>query len=75
MSEWDPIGVKDIPEAADEYDGYLGDIFELIEGDAPPSEIAEYLRSVESQSMCLPETPNSFRLSVAESLKRVISTL
>ena len=24
MEEWDPIGVKGIPEAADEYDSYRG---------------------------------------------------
>jgi hypothetical protein len=24
MSEWDPKGVSDTPEAADEYDGYVG---------------------------------------------------
>jgi len=24
MQHWDPIGVADIPEAADEYDSYLG---------------------------------------------------
>ncbi len=34
MSEWDPIGVKDLPEAADEYDGYLGDVYALIVRDA-----------------------------------------
>jgi hypothetical protein len=28
MSEWDPIGVNDTPEAADEYDGYIGPVLE-----------------------------------------------
>ena len=26
MEKWDPIGVSDVPEAADEYDAYLGQI-------------------------------------------------
>ena len=26
MAEWDPIGVSDIPEAADEYDSYIGGV-------------------------------------------------
>ena len=29
MAEWDPIGVSDIPEAADEYDSYIGGVYEL----------------------------------------------
>jgi hypothetical protein len=30
MDVWDPIGVKDIPQASDEYDSYLGEIMELL---------------------------------------------
>ena len=30
MEEWDPIRVKDIPEAADEYDSHLGEVYGLI---------------------------------------------
>jgi hypothetical protein len=26
LREWDPIGVADIPQAQDEYDGYVGEI-------------------------------------------------
>jgi hypothetical protein len=29
MDVWDPIGVKDEPNAQDEYDGYLG-VYELL---------------------------------------------
>jgi hypothetical protein len=32
MEHWDPIGVAGIPEAADEYDGYIGDFYEMIVG-------------------------------------------
>jgi len=30
MDVWDPIGVKDEPNAQDEYDGYLGGVYELL---------------------------------------------
>ena len=30
MREWDPIGVSGIPEAADEYDSYLGTIYLML---------------------------------------------
>lgn len=30
LNDWDPIGVKSIPEAVDEYDGYVPQICQLI---------------------------------------------
>jgi hypothetical protein len=56
MSHWDPIGVKDEPLAADEYDSYLGDLFELLVRQAESSEIEKYLRQVEIVQMGLSET-------------------
>ena len=72
MDAWDPIGVKDIPEAADEYDSYLGDVFELIERDAPITEISDYLRWVETHQMGLGGYPEAERDAVAASLKRLV---
>lgn len=75
MSDWDPIGVKDIPEAADEYDSYLGDVYRLVVQHAPASKIAEYLRWVEVERMELidaqgaPLLAESVRNSVARSLQ------
>ena len=75
MSEWDPIGVKDTPEAADEYDLYLGDVYRLVVQGASPSKIAAYLRYVEVERMELvdahgmPLLADAVRDSVAVSLK------
>lgn len=43
METWDPIGVKDEPYAQNEYDEYIGRLYELLVSDAPDSELAEYL--------------------------------
>ena len=43
MSTWDPIGVSDVPEAADEYDMYIGDICGLLKRHATAAEITRYL--------------------------------
>ena len=53
MSEWDPIGVKNIPEAADEYDAYLGEIRQLVVTRASTQNIFEYLWQLETQHMGL----------------------
>ncbi len=40
---WDPIGVHDEPNAQDEYDGYIGELYELLTGQATNLEIHKYL--------------------------------
>lgn len=55
MSVWDPIGVSEIPEAANEYDIYVGEVYSLlIGGNAQRRDIAEYLMAVAVQRMGLP---------------------
>jgi hypothetical protein len=53
LTEWDPIGVHDIPSARDEYDEYVGPITKMITEAALPSEICDYLLSVERKEMGL----------------------
>jgi hypothetical protein len=43
LDVWDPIGVRDEPNAQDEYDGYIGRLYELLTANAPDSELIEYL--------------------------------
>jgi hypothetical protein len=42
LQVWDPIGIKDEPEAQDEYDGYIGRAFELLMANASDAELNEY---------------------------------
>lgn len=51
LNDWDPIGIRDEPNAQDEYDRYLGDIYELLMRRAPDSEIAHYLHWVAHERM------------------------
>jgi hypothetical protein len=50
---WDPIGVAGIPEARDEYYGYLPQVFNLLKANAGADEIANYLFEVATRSMGL----------------------
>jgi hypothetical protein len=43
LNVWDPIGVRDEPNAQDEYDGYIERVYELLVGKAAQSEIVDYL--------------------------------
>ena len=53
IQEWDPIGIKDIPEAQDEYDAYVPGIYKLLISRKPTYEVFEYLWSIETEYMSL----------------------
>jgi hypothetical protein len=54
LCEWDPIGVSDIPEAADEYDAYADTVFSmLLNEDASVDDIAQYLFKIATEHMGL----------------------
>ena len=40
---WDPIGIKDEPNAQDEYDTYIGGAFELLKKGGSDEELSAYL--------------------------------
>jgi len=70
MQVWDPIGIKGEPNARDEYDGYLGNVYELLVGGASDDCIAEYLRSVVTERMQLPAKIEDMTETVA-ALRRI----
>ena len=53
LNEWDPIGVKDIPEAQDEYDSYAPHIYTLLVTNRPKHEFVEHLLWLETTHMGL----------------------
>jgi hypothetical protein len=53
MHEWDPIGVRDWPEAADEYDSYVGVVGRMLHDGGTAPEIERYLTGVREEHMGL----------------------
>ena len=56
MEKWDPIGVSDEPQAADEYDSYIWGIYGLLKRGAEDKEIATHLLKIETERMGLTDT-------------------
>jgi len=54
MEAWDPVRVNGIPEAADEYDSYIGDFYEMLVTRRPRQEIIDRLGYLEGDHMGLP---------------------
>lgn len=79
MAQWDPIGVEGIPEAADEYDSYIGGVYELLEAEAPASAISGHLRRIEVDLMEMvdgsgqPLLPDSKRHAAVSSIRELNS--
>ena len=64
MREWDPIGVSDAPEAADEYDSYVADAYVmLMDQRITVEELASYLLQIATQHMGLSATDSLARRS------------
>ena len=48
---WDPIGVREVPEARNEYDSYSGIIFRKLVERTEKEKIKEYMISIQSETM------------------------
>lgn len=54
LNDWDPIGVKDIPNAESEYDGYVSELYNMIVQGKSKREIIDCLWWIEIEHMGLP---------------------
>lgn len=53
LTEWDPIGVADVPNAQDEYDSYVPEIARALDAGADAQSIAARLIAIETDRMGL----------------------
>ena len=67
LNDWDPIGIREVPEAQDEYDSYVGGVYRLLADGASAVEVAKHLARIEGEQMGLPSSAD-VRLSVATKL-------
>ena len=64
---WDPIGISSVPQARDEYHGYLPVIFGLVHQGTDAEAIAKHLSQITTERMGLAEN-YSHDLEVAQTL-------
>lgn len=64
---WDPIGIATVPQARDEYHGYLPRVFGMIKNGSNEEEIADFLGSIVVERMGLAARPDHDR-SIARHL-------
>ena len=70
MQEWDPIGVRAVPQAQDEYDSYARPISAMLATKISVSDLSQHLLEIETKSMGL--AGNRERaLGVAQKLRAI----
>jgi len=67
LQDLEPCIVADVPEAQDEYDGYIGGIYRCLTSGADPDTIAEHLAAVERESLGFATRPEAL-MSLARKL-------
>jgi hypothetical protein len=71
LRNWDPLGVKDVPQAQDEYDSYVGGVYRLIASGASAKQIAEHLVRIETDRLGYPDTDPKMLIPLANKLLRL----
>jgi hypothetical protein len=70
LNDWDPIGIRDVPTAQDEYDGYVMTIVQMILSGKSLLELCERLLEIEIDAMGLKGDKNRAS-SVADKLRNL----
>ena len=68
LHDWDPIGVRDVPEAQDEYDSYVGGVYRLLASGASEQQVADHVSHIASDAMALSALDRAKLIPVARKL-------
>jgi hypothetical protein len=71
LEVWDPIGIKDEPNAQNEYDGYIGKLYDLLVTHADDSQFVDYLHWAVHDRMGLDAASRSDMETTVEALKKI----
>jgi hypothetical protein len=71
LKVWDPIGVKDVPQAQDEYDCCVGHILSLLAQQKSDDEIVDYLMWAATDHMGLGGAKREDMLPTVQALRAI----
>jgi len=70
LEVWDPIGINDEPNAQNEYDGYIGTVYDLV-SPADDSQLIDYLYWATHDHMGLDAATKAEMKDTVEALKKI----
>jgi len=71
LEVWDPIGIKDEPNAQDEYDSSIGELYHLLVSKADDSQFIDYLFRAVRDHMGLDAARRSDMETTVGALKKI----
>ncbi len=71
MKVWDPIGVKDVPQAQDEYDSYVPGIYKLLIDRSSDDEIEAHLWLIVTETIGLSGATKSRMTDTVRALRQI----
>jgi hypothetical protein len=72
LNVWDPIGIRNEPKAQDEYDGYIGRLYELLVSRVPDTELIDYLHWVAHDRMGFDAATKSDMVETVGALRKIL---
>ena len=73
LRDWDPIGVNDIPEAADEYRSYVRGAYDVAVSTRSASALAKHLLHIEHERMGLSSRPIAQVIPAAQKILDLVA--
>ncbi len=71
LEVWDPIGINGEPNAQDEYDGYIGGVYELLVGGSSDERIEDHLWKIVAVNMGLDAAKKSDMSETVHALRKI----
>jgi hypothetical protein len=68
LKDWDPIGIRNVPRAVDEYDEYAPPIARMLVAGTSAAELSDHLLGVERDTFGLTGDPDRARRAAAKLL-------
>jgi hypothetical protein len=75
LTDWDPIGVAQLPQAVDEYDAYIGGIYRLLYSHGSVEDVARHLHEIMISSIGLSSRGPDDHRDVAKKLCALVVRL
>jgi hypothetical protein len=71
LSTWDPIGIAGEPNAQDEYDSYIGNIYDLLVSKAADAALVDYLYWAVHENMGLDAASKEDMRDTVSALRKI----
>jgi hypothetical protein len=71
MAVWDPIGVRDVPQVQDEYDGYIDGVYDFLIDRSSDHDIETHLWRIGAETIGMSGATKSHMTDTVSALRQI----